>query len=270
MYASRRPAPPLAPFIDTLWTSERVAGLAHAREWNLPTGCADLVVPLTQAGLHRYDGLADASGRWLAGGLLQGVQQHATLRDTASALAVVGVHFRPAGLAAFFGAPADRFTDRQLPLDDLWPDFAPQLQQRLTGPRGLAPPVQRLALLEQMLLDRLRPAAEPDAMVGWALQRLAAGDNRIGAVQRASGCSPARFIARYRAACGLSPKRHAALMRFNNLLNRPHREAWSLAAAEAGYADRAHLVREFRRIAGFTPGQYRRDALAFPNHVACR
>jgi pantoate kinase len=52
-YASRRPAPPLDAFIETLWTSERAAPAAHAREWNLPTGRADVVVPLTQGALLR-------------------------------------------------------------------------------------------------------------------------------------------------------------------------------------------------------------------------
>jgi len=270
MYSRRCPAPPLALFIDTLWTSERDAALPHAREWNLPTGCADLIVPLTQDGLRRFDGTADAHGRWLPGGLLQGAQQRPALRDTSTPLAVVGVHFRAAGLGAFVDAPADAFSDRQIALDDVWPGFADSLREQLVGPRGLAPAARRLALLERLLLQRLRAGRTPDTMVGWALPRLAGGAHSVGEVQRASGCSPARFIERYRRACGLTPKRHAALLRFNTVLNRPRQEAWAVAAAEAGYADQAHLVREFRRFAGFTPGQYRRDATVFPNHVVCR
>jgi hypothetical protein len=70
--ASRRPARPLDAFIETLWTSERATAAAHAREWNLPTGRADLVVPLTQGALHRFAGRGDAAGCWFAGGVLQG------------------------------------------------------------------------------------------------------------------------------------------------------------------------------------------------------
>lgn len=272
MYTSRRPVAPLDAFIETVWTSERTDGLSHAREWNLPTGCADLVVPLTQDHLHRYNGLADATGQHHAGGLLQGPQQQATLRDTAGALAVVGAHFRPGGLAAFFEAPADAFTDRRIALDDIWPGFGPGLREQLHGARGLAAPAQRLAALEAALCRRLRPrpmTALTDPMVQWALLRLAGGQVAVGQVQRDSGCSPAHFIARYRAACGLTPKRHAALMRFNGVLQRrPQASGWAVAAADAGYADQAHLVREFRRFAGFTPGHYLRHATAFPQHVA--
>lgn len=277
-YCSRRPAAPLSAFVDTLWTSERPAGLAHAREWNLPTGCADLVVPLTQDHLHRYAGALDPLGERHAGGVLQGPQQRATLRDTAGALAVVGAHLRPGGLAAFFREPAQAFTDRCLPLEDLWPGFGPALRERLHPTGRLAAPALRLDALEAALLGRLcRPplggATAPgpaDPLLAWAWPRLVQGW-RIGALQEASGCSPARFIARWRSVFGLSPKRHAALLRFNRLLadDLPP-GGWAEAALATGYADQAHLVREFRRFAGFTPGHYRRHATAFRHHVAWR
>lgn len=267
---SRCPAPPLDRFIERLWTSERRSAAPHAREWNLPTGCADLVVPLTQGALRRFAGRDDARGHWLAGGVLQGAQQHATLRDTGGALAVVGAHFRPGGLTAFIDAPADQFTGRSVALDTLWPGFTAALQDRLVRGGTLATPAARLDALEAALRARLRPEADLERWLGWAVRRLAAGE-RVGDVQRDIGLSPARFIDRYRATVGLAPKVHAALLRFNGLL---HAAApgtpWAEAASDAGYADQAHLAREFRRFAGFTPGDYRRGATHFPSHVACR
>jgi AraC-like DNA-binding protein len=274
-YASRRPAPPLDAFIETLWMSERSAPAGHAREWNLPTGRADLVVPLTQGALHRFAGRDDVAGSWHAGGLLQGAYDRPTLRDTSTPLAVVGAHFRPGGLAGFVAAPAHELSSEAWALDSLWPGFAASLQDTLVAGGRLAPAVQRLDLLEASLRRLLRPAAAPDPWVGWAVRHLAAAPNRVGDVQRASGCSPARFIARYRAACGLAPKRHAALMRFNALLQAAGgvvpgaAPAWAMAASDAGYADQAHMNREFHRFAGLAPGEYRRAATAFPNHVAC-
>jgi AraC-like DNA-binding protein len=273
MGGSRRPAPPLDAFIETLWASERRAGFAHAREWNLPTGCADLIVPLSQDRLHRYAGTADQHGEHHAGGVLQGPQQQATLRDTAGALAVVGAHFRPAGLAAFFGEPAEAFTDRCLPLDSLWPGFGSALREQLHPGGRLAEPAVQLDALEGALLGRLRSGAadgRADPLLAWAWPRLAQGTS-IGQLQQASGWSPARFIDQWRSSFGLAPKRHAALLRFNRLLalGLPAR-GWAGPALDAGYADQAHLVREFRRFAGFTPGHYQRHATAFSHHVVWR
>ena len=274
-YASRRPAPPLDAFIETLWTSERAAPAAHAREWNLPTGHADLVIPLTQGALHRFAGRDDVAGCWHAGGVLQGAHDRPTLRDTSTPLAVIGAHFRPGGLVGFVAAPAHEWSGQAWALDLLWPGFATRLQDRLLAGGRLAPAARRLDALEAGLRRLLRPAATPDPWIAWALRQLAAAPNRVGDVQRASGCSPARFIERYRAACGLAPKRHAALMRFNALLQLAGGmaacapPAWAAAASDAGYADQAHMNREFRRFAGLAPGEYRRAATAFANHVAC-
>lgn len=267
---NRRPAAPLAGFIDSLWTSDRSDGLAHSREWGLPSGCADLVIPLDRPALRRYDGAADRKGRTLAGGLLQGPQQCATLRDTSGASIVVGAHFKPTGLIGLWAEPACVFSGLTLPLDELWPGFASALREHILDRGVLDDAEARLQCFEHALLGRLREAAVPDPMAIWAAHRLAGGAT-VGEVQRASGYAAATFIARYRRACGLAPKQHKVLMRFHGLLGAARESrSWAALAADAGYADQAHLTREFSRLAGLTPGQYRRGATEFATHVACR
>jgi AraC-like DNA-binding protein len=93
----------------------------------------------------------------------------------------------------------------------------------------------------------------------------------IKPVQRASGCGPARFIARFEQAMGLTPKRYARVLRFHALIERLAREQpgdWAQAAVEAGYADQSHLIHEFKRLAGITPTAYRAVAPDHPTHVA--
>lgn len=268
-FHSRCPVAPLDRFIATLWTNHRTTGLAHAREWGLPTGCADLVIALDGQCLRRFEHANDALGRSFAGGVLQGAQERSALRDTSHAALVVGAHFWPGGLAGFRAEPAQAFAGLTLSLDDVWPGLADELREQLGSAGGLDDPQRRLRGLEQALLRRLRVGVTPDAMVEWATRQLGGGA-AVGAVQRASGFAAATFIARYRAACGLTPKRHAALMRFQALLRAaPSRDPWAALAADAGYADQAHLTRQFVQLAGMTPGHYRRHATAFATHVAC-
>ena len=266
---SRRPAAPLDRWIDTLWTSDRAQGLGHAREWGLPTGRADLVVPLDRDHLWRYPDPAGAPVS-LAGGALQGAMLQPVLRDTSTASVVVGAHFRPAGLAGLFDAPADQLAGHAVALDCLWPGFAERLRQRIWEQGMTHDPVRRLAVFEVALRGRLlaRPAVDP--MAEWAWRRVAAGAS-IGEVRLASGWSHASFSRRYRAACGLMPKQHASVMRFQQALAEGARgRPWAEVAAAAGYADQAHLSRDFQRLAGMAPGQVRRETTTFTNHLRWR
>ena len=276
-YVGQAPAAPLNAFVALLWTSARPAGLLHAREWNLPTGRADLVLPLDRPALRRFDPAGDAQGRWLAGGVLQGAMDRPTLRDTASASIVVGAQFHAAGLAGLLGMPADELAGRSLALDDVWPGWAARLRQCVLDSGALHQPQQRLAWLQQGLLQRLAgsgraemPGQTPstDPMVLWALKQLADGQP-VGAVQRASGCSPTTFIRRFRAATGLAPQRHLALLRFNAALALAHQgQRWVDVAADAGYADQAHLSRELRRFAGVSPVRLRAQGTPWTHHLA--
>ncbi len=59
---------------------------------------------------------------------------------------------------------------------------------------------------------------------------------------------------------GLSPRQYFRLLRFQNAVGDDARPATRLAdkAADAGYADQAHMTRDYRRFAGETPARMRR------------
>lgn len=268
--AQCRPAPPLAAHVALLWTRRRITGLPHAREWGLPTGHADLVVVLDGAAPRRFDGLSDLHGRGYAQGLLQGVRHTPWLRSTAQPCTVVGASFTPAGLAGLVAATADHLAGHTVSLDDLWPGFVDALRDDVHRRRCLHDPAGRLACLERALRARLRPDG-PDAAMAWAAQQLARG-HAVAAVRQRLDLSPARFIERYRQACGLAPKQHARVLRLQAVLQAvPQAEGgaprWADLAADAGFADQAHLVREFRALAGLTPGQYQQRVTHHPTHV---
>lgn len=94
------------------------------------------------------------------------------------------------------------------------------------------------------------------------LQRLAAtgGTARIGELAREVGWSHKHLITRFTQQVGLAPKAVARLVRFDRVLRaleRPGAPGWERIAAEAGYADQPHLVREFRAFTGLTPTAFR-------------
>lgn len=130
MYLRRCPSGPLRSYVDSLWYAERDA-LPHTRERCLPTGCADIVVPLLQDHVIRYDSVDDTHARRLRGAIVQGPFDRFGVRGIEGASAVVGVHFTPGGAAAFLGGALPALRNRTEELEDLWGSSARELRERL-------------------------------------------------------------------------------------------------------------------------------------------
>ena len=268
MLLRRTPPPPLDAFVEWVWYSERDA-LPHRRERGLPTGRADIVIPLLQDEILRHDG---ASMQRLRGGVVQGPHDRFSVRGTEGPSAVLGVHFKAGGAAALFGGALPALRNRTVLLEEVWGTSARELRESL---QQAPTPAGKLRRMEQALWLRLRDAPSPDPMVVATLAALSRDPSQalIEPLQRASGCSPAQFIRRFEQAVGLTPKRYARVLRFGALLPALVRQGprdWAQVAADGGYFDQSHLIHEFRRIAGITPGAYVPVAVDQPTHVVMR
>ncbi len=269
MFLRKRPCGPLAAHVESLWYSERGA-LPHTRERSLPSGCADIVVPLLQDHLIRYDGEKESRARRLRGAVVQGPSDRFGVRGTEGPSAVIGVHFTPGGAAAFFGGALPALRSRTELLEDVWGPAVRTLREQL---QAAGPPQRALQLLHDHLVLRLRDAEPPDPLAAYAVEAFRRDPTlaRVGPVQRETGCTPSQFIRRFEQAVGLTPKRYARVLRFGTLLPTLVRcgpRDWAQIAAGGGYFDQAHLIREFRQLAGMAPGAYAPVQADQPTHVA--
>ncbi len=265
-YTSRAPAPALAPFVESLWYAENEA--AHARERILPHPAIGLLVNLHEDELRWYDGDGHARVHRLAGASIAGTFTRHFAIDTAEQRAICGVSFRPGGAAPFLGVPADELRDQHVSLADLWGAAGARVRERLLDaprPHGL------LRVLEQILMERVR-ALEVDPCVQWAMDALDRGAP-VGAVTDRLGLSPARFIRRFAATVGLTPKRYARLRRFDRVLSSVAAGRaidWARVALDCGYFDQAHLIHEFRDFSGLSPTAYDARSASGRHHQVLR
>jgi AraC-like DNA-binding protein len=109
-------------------------------------------------------------------------------------------------------------------------------------------------------LKRLGVLDKSDPITDYALDRIATSGGliRISDICEEIGCSRRYLTAKFADYVGLSPKEYSCLIRFNQiykLLN-----LISTAARNDGdyYYDQSHLIREFKKFTGFTPGEYTR------------
>lgn len=258
MYLRVRPRPPLDQFVECLWRIDSEPS-PHARERALPTGTVELVFNFEDTRMRIFASDSDREGQHFDGAVICGAQSSYFVLDSASPTSVMGVHFKPAGAAAFLGAPAGEFADRHVSLADVWGSRARELRDRLVEAKSED---ARFAILEEALLTRIRRPLLPNPAVMHAVLRLIAEPTmlRVDALREDAGYSPKRFIGLFRDSVGLSPKLFSRIQRFQAAiaqLSGAQRVEWAQVAADGGFYDQSHLNREFRAFAGVTPGEYR-------------
>ena len=236
----------------------------------LPTGGPQLIVNLGGNETRVYENTARGLYcRSAPGSILTGITTHAQIIDTAGQECVAGIAFRPGGTVPFFRVPAFELSDRETPVAALWGARAEvRLRQQLLEPVSTN---EILDVLEASLLAAWRDRAVHPA-VTFAIDVFESQPQgaRIDRVADAVGLSAKRFIERFKAEVGVTPKRFCRLLRFQRAVKQAHRAVpvdWTRLALECGYFDQAHFIHEFRRFSGLTPREYRAAATPFANHV---
>ncbi|RYB91641.1 AraC family transcriptional regulator [Nocardioides oleivorans] len=166
-----------------------------------------------------------------------------------------------AGARALWGVPASALAGQLLGLDDVDVRLA-ELPERLAAAGTWE---GRLAVLEHALLDavRRRTRPQPRPEVGRAMALLTRGVP-VAAVADDVGYSRRRLNTLVHDEVGVPPKTYQRLARFSGAHARMRAAALggevSVAriAADSGYADQAHLAREWSDFAGCSPTEWLR------------
>jgi AraC-like DNA-binding protein len=173
-------------------------------------------------------------------------------------LRTTGVRFRLGGVGPFSLAPLNRFTGGTPAPFAVFGNDVIRLEGCLRG--TLDADGQKILLddffCKHLVVPRAFPAFEA------ALQRAveARGAAKLEALADAAGATSRhveRLFARF---LGIAPRSLARVLRFQTALQAlMHDTGFTLAAvaAEAGYFDQAHFVRDFREMTGGVPRGYR-------------
>lgn len=183
---------------------------------------------------------------------------HVVINST-GASACVQIDFSPLGAYRFFGLPMKEISARMVTLGDLGDPEIALLSRRL---EDLDDWSARLDLCEAFVAERLKRGPAPSAGVASAYRELAFchGEVRIAAIAERLDWSRKHLSQRFREEIGISPKQLARMFRFNRVLALSAASArpdWAELAADCGYADQAHLTREFAEFTGTTPTRWR-------------
>jgi AraC-like DNA-binding protein len=151
--------------------------------------------------------------------------------------------------------PATELLNRSALLSAVWGNGKNARFARIPDGPSLA---ARRSALAELLFGCLAPAAAFDQVVVASIRWLAHHPHgRVEQLSQWIGTSHRQLQRRFSTAVGYGPKMFQSVLRFQRLLNFAGREGarQTLAdlAANAGYADQAHMTREVRRFANRPP-----------------
>jgi AraC-like DNA-binding protein len=258
-FVARRPSGPLEPWVEQVWSARGTIG--YRRELIAPTGsCVAVVVlgpPIVETPL---------AGRGVpvvaADGFLIGPHDGPVVNQPTAETFALGVVTTPLGCGPVLGQDAARLRGAVVDLAVAWPDLADLRARLLVATRAGADPDALLDLLVAHLEHRLAGPAPGLDRCAAAVALLDADPGReIADVARRLGISHGHLDRVFLRHVGLTPRAYARIARLRAVLAGVDvfgSVTWADVAADAGWFDQSHFIRDFKRHTGVTPSAYLR------------
>jgi AraC-like DNA-binding protein len=233
------PSPAHLPWVEYLWTLQVDAA---------PTGRTWRVVP--ELNPHLIFTVARTGSRIHARCFLVGARSQFADVTMANRIVTCGACLRPGALTHLTHLPSSDFTDQSISVEAAFGSRGKLLLERLGG---LAPCRGALDTIAAFLAE-----------VGtWQNRRASLpleGCNRVEQLAAQTGLPRRTLHSRLTQEIGLSPKRVLRIQRLHRALKlaQDRSSAWPQIAAASGFADQAHMIREFVDLLGESPGAWRR------------
>jgi len=262
-----RPPAPLRPLVSAAVGYQAPAFPAGVHR-GLPsrhlTLVIELLAPLTVSGLE--------PSTVSAHGTVGGLHTAPALIDASRPQEGLQYGLTPLGARVLLGVPAGELRSRVVDLIEVLGPDATRLVDQLHGTPDWA---VRFQLLDAALLSRLsgnrwgaeprRTDVPPEVQEAWRVIWAAHGAVSVTSVAAHVGWGRRHLGEHFRAATGLTLKEAARVARFERAQRLLRTRALPLAqvAADSGYADQAHLAREWRALTGDSITTWVREELPF-------
>mgnify|MGYP003871831957 CR=1 FL=1 len=264
-----RPSPALADLVASMWFGE--GQVSYVRDRILPSAQSQLLINLGPTQYRIEPGPPERRvpfvDIWYSA-----LHQGPIDTEAPHGSALLGIAFKATGAYPWLGQELAGLSDRIIALADALGDGVLRLRERLLNCKDVA---AQFELVESWLLARLNPRCSTHPAVRWAVTRIAASGGQIdvATLARLTGYTRKHLSELFERQIGLTPKALARVHRFKDaltLLAASDHVPWSQLAAECGYYDQSHLVREFRAFSGYAPGELLRRAKPDSGSVVVR
>lgn len=263
-FVTREPGGRLGRFVQSVWHARGT--VPYAREKIAPTGSTVAVFVLGDPIVQTPN---DGKGEPFRAerGFLVGPHHRPSVNAPCGETFAVGIVCTPVGCEAVFDVRPSSLRGRVVDLETHWP-AARALRGALLGASSAD---ERLTLLIRHLETRAEVSIPGLERCATAVAMLEADPARpIADIAAELGVSHGYLDRQLARVVGSTPRALASLLRVRRLLQGLDVQQdpdWADLAAEHGWFDQGHLIRDFKRYTGVTPAHYIRAQRAFYSPV---
>jgi AraC-like DNA-binding protein len=249
-YREIKPNLSLSRFVECFWTLENDAGGGQLEpERILPDGCVEIILNFgTEFRELLDDGHAVTQPKYF----LVGQMTRPMFIAANGRVEMIGVRFHPGGTVPFFEVPMSELTNHVVELTALCRDLAHEVITRVGECRTLA---EKLVELQTLLTRKVRDKHR-SRVLGMA-EKIVAQNGLMTIDQLAvdAGISSRQLERGFLREVGVSPKLLCRIVRFQQVFRALDQggATWAEVAADCGYYDQAHLIRDFQQFARQAP-----------------
>lgn len=252
-YVERAPRQSLTRYVESIWYAR--GQISYPRERIAPTGSTVGGIVLGSPIQQTPSGGVPFTA---TDGFLIGPHDRPIVNEPTGETYCLGVVTRPVGCRAVFGVEPATIRGRVVDLAMAWPPAG--ILRRALG--HMTDPAVMLAAVEDALAANLDPAVPGLDRCEAAARALEADPARpIADLAHSLGISHGHLDREFTRVVGVGPRTLARTLRVRRLLDSIDvygQVTWTELAADLGWFDQAHLIRDFKRHTGVTPSDYQK------------
>ncbi len=252
LYERIQPSASLSRFIDCFWVIESDDPTIHQQKI-IPDGFPEIIFHYGEP--YRIN----ISGEWSAQSnkLLAGqIRNHFLLENTGRS-GMIGIKFRPHGIASLFDVTMEALTDDVVELDSFLPGQFEPVTSTLLGEDHFS---KKIAALTSFFEDLINSKETSDQLIDRVLQLIFTrnGVLSVSEIVDQLNVNERKLERSFKKFIGLSPKFYCRIIRFNYIfkLIKEQKLSWSELAYLSGYYDQSHFIKNFQEFTGEDPSEY--------------
>lgn len=240
----------------------------HERDKYLPDGTINIVFELSDNPKYIYDNNTgkikqECSHVWYSGVL----KDYITISSHHEEMMVLVL--KPGAGFPLVQSSTAKYTNRVVPAEEVFGQSILTLLLELKLPTTST---EKFQAIEKWLDSQLSPDDFYLKVIRHAIQAIQNSPSQVNISKLSDklGYSQKQFIHQFKKYVGITPKQFHRIVRFNEILSVVENGeilSWTRIAADFGYFDQAHFIKDFQSFSGINPKKYLTDIGDYPNFL---